>query len=182
MPNLATKPLMIQLFTNRTLVTPLILLGCLLAPAAVTGGELESYSKNTEPGFSLTDLNERTHALSDYTGKVVLVNFWATWCPPCIREMPELQKLKKHFADRPFEVVTINVAEPKDRVSKLSRSIKLDLPVLLDTAGKTYHRWEVSILPTSFLIDSDGKIRYRARGNPGWDETETLSVIRTMMP
>jgi len=173
---------MISFSTNRARLLPLLLLGCLLTPAAAISGELAPYSKLAEADFSLLDLNGRAHTLSDYRGKVVLVNFWATWCPPCIHEMPELQKLKKHFAGRPFEIVTINVAEQKDRVGKFSRSIKLDLPVLLDTSSKTYRSWDVSILPTSFLIDSKGQIRYRARGNPGWDEEETLSVIRAMMP
>lgn len=166
---------------SRALLAPLLLLSCLLTPATGAGGELAPYSKKTGATFSLLDLKGKKHSLSDYRGKVVLVNFWASWCPPCIREMPELQKLKKHFADRPFEILTINVAEPEDRISQFSRSIKLNLPVLLDVSSKTYHRWDVNILPTSFLIDGGGQIRYRARGNPGWDGRETLSVINALL-
>jgi thiol-disulfide isomerase/thioredoxin len=166
--------------TGYPLQTGLLVLACLLVPVTAIGGGLEAYSNKGEPAFSLADLEGNTHVLSDYRDKVVLVNFWASWCPPCIREMPELQRLKKHFADRPFEVLTINVAEQKYRVRKFTRSIKLDLPVLLDASSKTYNRWGVNILPTSFLVDIHGQIRYRVRGNPGWDDAETLSVINAM--
>jgi len=168
--------------TCHTLQTSLLVLACFLVPASVIGGGLEAYSIKGEPAFSLADLEGKTHVLSDYRGKVVLLNFWASWCPPCIREMPELQRLQKHFADRPFEVITINVAEQRYRVRKFTRSIKLDLPVLLDASSKTYNRWNANILPTSFLVDVHGQIRYRVRGNPGWDETDALSVINTLIP
>ena len=119
--------------------------------------------------------------LSDYRGKVILVNFWASWCPPCIYEMPELKKLKKHFANRPFEVLAVNVGEKKYKVRKFSKLINLDLPVLLDTDSNTYNKWRVKTLPTSFLIDSDGQIRYKVRGNPGWENKETLLIIEKII-
>lgn len=122
------------------------------------------------------------HTLPDYKGKVVLVNFWASWCPPCIFEMPELKRLKKHFADRPFEILAINVGEKKYKVRKFSKLIKLDLPVLLDTASETFDDWGVKTLPTSFLIDSRGQIRHRVRGNPGWETEEIRNIIEKMMP
>jgi len=167
---------------GHALQASLLVLACFLVPATAISGGLEAYQNKTEPAFSLADLEGKTHVLSDYRGKVVLVNFWASWCPPCIREMPELQRLKKHFTDRPFELLTINVAEQKYRVRKFTRSIKLDLPVLLDASSKTYNNWNVNILPTSFLIDVHGQIRYRARGNPGWDDADTLSAINAMIP
>jgi peroxiredoxin len=95
--------------------------------------------------------------------------------------MPELQKLQNHFASRSFEVITINVGENKYKVRKFSKAIKLKLPVFLDTTRNTYNSWGVTTLPTSFLIDSDGYIRYKARGNPGWEDQETLSVIEKMI-
>ena len=96
--------------------------------------------------------------------------------------MPELQKLKKHFVNRPFEVLTINVAEKKYKVRKFTNIIKLNLPVLLDTSSKTYNDWRVNILPTSFLIGSDGKVRYQIRGNPGWQNEESITIIENMLP
>lgn len=160
----------------------LILMVVLLSPFSVYGARpLEPYTENNK-AFTLTDLLGNKHTLPDYRGKVVLVNFWASWCPPCIYELPELLRLKEHFADRPFEIVTINVGEKKYKVRKFIKLINFDLPVLLDTSSETFNRWGVKTLPTSFLIDSDGKTRYRIRGNPGWDNDETLSIIEGMLP
>lgn len=142
--------------------------------------QLEPYAGNNEE-FSLDDIQGQQHTLSDYSGKVVLVNFWASWCPPCIHEMPELKKLKKHFSNQPFEIVVINVGEKKYKVRKFTKVIKLDLPILLDTASDTFNNWGVKTLPTSFLIDNEGKVRYRVRGNPGWELDETLTIIERML-
>jgi thiol-disulfide isomerase/thioredoxin len=160
----------------------LFLLLCLLVPRLVYSAQLEPYTEASGKDFSLPDLNDRTQALQDYRGKVVLVNFWASWCPPCIYEMPELKRLKDHFADRPFEIVAINVGEKKYKVRKFTKLINLNLPVLLDTSSETFNGWGVKTLPTSFLIDSDGKTRYRVRGNPGWETDETLIIIEGMLP
>ena len=162
-------------------VSVFILLAALLSPFTVHGARpLEPYTEDNKE-FSLTDIKGKKHTLSDYKGKVVLVNFWASWCPPCIFEMPELQRLKKHFSDRPFEVITINVGEKKYKVRRFSKLINLELPVLLDTSSETYDDWDVKTLPTSFLIDSSGQFRYQVRGNPGWDTEDTRGIIEDMM-
>ena len=163
-------------------ISVLIILAALLSSFTAHGARpLEPYTEDGK-NFSLTDLNKKTHSLSDYKGKVVLLNFWASWCPPCIYEMPELQRLKKHFADRPFEIITINVGEKKYKVRRFSKLINLELPVLLDTSSETYDDWGVKTLPTSFLIDSSGQIRYQVRGDPGWQTEEIRKVIEQMMP
>lgn len=157
------------------------LLFCLFFTAWPGFAQLQPY-RDEQADFVLKDQAGITHRLSDYRGKVVLVNFWASWCPPCIYEMPALQKLKKRYADRPFEILTINVGETKNRVRKFSKAIKLDLPVLLDSSSKTYNNWNITILPTSFIIDSDGQIRYRILGDPGWENEEILNLINNMLP
>lgn len=163
-------------------ISVLIILAALLSSFTAHGARpLEPYTED-DKHFSLTDLNKKTHSLSDHKGKVVLLNFWASWCPPCIYEMPELQRLKKHFADRPFEIITINVGEKKYKVRRFSKLINLELPVLLDTSSETYDDWGVKTLPTSFLIDSSGQIRYQVRGDPGWQTEEIRKVIEQMMP
>ena len=161
---------------------PFCLLLCLLAPRFVFSALLEPYTVAGNTDFSLPDMNGNTRVLQDYHGKAVLVNFWASWCAPCIYEMPELQRLKKRFADRPFEIVTVNVGEKKYKVRKFIKLINFDLPVLLDTSSETFKRWGVKTLPSSFLIDPDGKTRYRIRGNPGWDNDETLIIIEGILP
>ena len=159
----------------------LILLATLLSSFTVHGARpLEPYTGNNKE-FSLIDLKDKNHTLSDYQGKVVLINFWASWCPPCIYEMPELTRLKKQLSDQPFEILALNVGEKKYKVRKFAKLINFELPVLLDSSKKTFQDWDIKTLPTSFLIDADGNIRYRVRGNPGWDKKHTLDIIKKLI-
>ena len=159
------------------ILTFLSLITCLLWSATVSGAELEKYEGAHLPGFTLQDLWDNKHSLPDYNGKVVLINFWASWCPPCIYEMPELTRLKQQLSGKPFEILAINVGEKKYKVRKFTKLVNFELPVLLDTRSETFNGWGVETLPTSFLVDASGKIRYRVRGNPGWEYEYTLSVI-----
>ncbi|MGB5519802.1 MAG: TlpA disulfide reductase family protein [Gammaproteobacteria bacterium] len=159
----------------------ILMLISLLSPLTARGGEIERFDKPLELNFSLPDLNGELHVLPDYHGKVVLVNFWASWCPPCIYEMPELMRLRKQFADKPFEILAINVAEKKYRVRKFTKVIDLTLPVLLDTNDKAFSDWGVKTLPTSFLVDAHSKVRYRIRGNPGWEHEDTVAIIEKLI-
>jgi thiol-disulfide isomerase/thioredoxin len=100
----------------------ILILISVLSPLTVSGGEIERFAQPLELNFSLPDFNGELHVLHDYHGKVVLVNFWASWCPPCIHEMPELMRLHKQFADKPFEILAINVAEKNTGYENLPRS------------------------------------------------------------
>lgn len=153
------------------------MLACSLSPLSVYGAQLEPYTDTANKKFTLADFKGQSHSLSDYKGKIVLINFWASWCPPCIHEMPALKKLKQNLADKPFEILAINVGEKKYKVRKFSKVIKLDLPVLLDTSSSTFDNWSVKTLPTSFLVDATGTIRYRVLGNPGWDNAASTDII-----
>ena len=158
-----------------------IVLASLLSSFTVQAARpLEPYTDDIKE-FSLTDLKDKKHETSDYQGKVVLVNFWASWCPPCIHEMPELTRLKQQLAGRPFEILAINVGEKKYKVRKFARLINFDLPVLLDTGKQTFDNWDIKTLPTSFLIDTKGAIRYRVRGNPGWQQQGTIKIIEQLI-
>ena len=111
----------------------------LLASSAFAAGTLEPYEGDSPaPAFSLPDLKGTTRTLTDYRGKVVVVNFWASWCPPCIKEMPGMQRLQEKMVDQPFVFLPINVAEQKYRVWKFVKLINFTLPVLLDTDSKTF--------------------------------------------
>ncbi|MCG6939483.1 MAG: TlpA family protein disulfide reductase [Gammaproteobacteria bacterium] len=158
------------------------LLLCCLQQASVARADILAWpAENRLDEFSLRDIQDNKHKLSDYRGKVVLVNFWASWCPPCIYEMPELTNLKKHFADQPFEIIALNVGEKKYRVRKFVKLINFDLPVLLDTSSETFNSWGVKTLPTSFLLDANGQVRYRVRGNPGWENEQTKTMIENLI-
>jgi len=160
----------------------LILIGCLLLPTAAESSELEAYAADAALTFSLPDLQDREHSLSDYKGRVVLVNFWASWCPPCIYEMPGLARLQQRHAEQPFVVLTLNVGERKYRVRKFVNLVDFTLPVLLDTSKQVSKAWGVETLPTSFLVDPEGRIRYRALGSPDWDDAHVDATIDALLP
>jgi thiol-disulfide isomerase/thioredoxin len=166
-------------------------LGQLLASAALltslqslpaAGGMLEEYQLDSATtAFSLVDLKDNTTQLADYRGKVLLVNFWASWCPPCIKEMPSLQRLQQQLDDKPFTILAINVGEPKYKVWKFAQLINLTLPVLLDPESDTFYAWNSTILPTSFLLDRQGRVLYRAQGDVKWDSEDIVSLINRLL-
>jgi thiol-disulfide isomerase/thioredoxin len=133
------------------------------------------------PPLLLQDLQDRSHTLADYRGKVVLVNFWASWCPPCIYEMPGLVRLEQRLADEPFEILAVNVGEKKYKVWKFLKLINFDLPVLLDVSSEAFDAWGVKTLPTTFLLDASGRIRYRILGDPEWDDADTVAVVEKLL-
>lgn len=164
------------------LATALVCLLCNLQQAHAAQAELKPWpAEHRLDEFNLPDFKDNRHSLSDYKGKVVLINFWASWCPPCITEMPELTRLKKQFTGQPFEILAINVGEKKYRVRKFTKLVNFKLPVMLDTSSDTFRSWGVKTLPTSFLIDASGQVRYRVRGNPGWDQEKTLTIIEKLL-
>jgi thiol-disulfide isomerase/thioredoxin len=165
-----------------SLATGLVLLLCCLQQTIAAQAKIQPWSaEDGADEFTLPDFQDNKHSLSDYKGKVVLLNFWASWCPPCIYEMPELTRLKNQFAGQQFEIIALNVGEKKYRVRKFVKLINFKLPVVLDTSSETFNAWGVKTLPTSFLIDGDGRIRYRIRGNPGWDQEETRTLIEKLI-
>ena len=134
------------------------------------------------PGFELKALDGTTHRLDDYRGKVVLLNFWASWCPPCLAELPGIQRLADQLADEPFQVLLINVAESPFRVAKFMKLVGVRLLSLLDPDGATFRAWGGSIYPTSFILDAEGRIRYRALGPLEWDGDEAAAAVRDLLP
>ena len=149
----------------------------LALPASVHGVGVQ----DSAPDFTLKSLEGSNLRLEEYRGQVVLLNFWASWCPPCIYEMPELTRLKQQMADRPFEIIAINVGEKKYKVMKFVNLVNFELQVLLDTSNKTFNDWDVRTLPTSFLVGADGTVRHKIRGNPGWEQQETISLIEQLI-
>ena len=155
---------------------------CLALTQVAGGGELAPYTAS--PGmaaFDLPDIRGQQHNLEDYRGQVVLVNFWASWCPPCIQEMPVLEKLQQKLNEQPFEILAVNVGEKKYRVWKFVKLINFGLPVLLDERKDTFNAWELSVLPTSFLLDKQGNVRYRVIGDVEWDSEEVIALVEALI-
>ena len=130
--------------------------------------------------FSLKDLNGRQHALTDYKGKVVLLNFWASWCPPCVHELPSMNKLKFSMRDRPFAVIGINMAEKQAVIEDFLKKAKIDFIILKDENGVVLKQWNVYAFPTSFVLDKNGKIRYAVAGAIHWMDDNVIKIIKQL--
>jgi thiol-disulfide isomerase/thioredoxin len=111
------------------------------------------------PQFALKDVDGRTVRLSDYQGKVVLINFWATWCPPCRAEMPDLVRLQREYAKQGLQIIGITYPpERKDRVQRFARSLKVNYPIILGTREIKARFTSEETLPLTVVIDRDGKV------------------------
>jgi thiol-disulfide isomerase/thioredoxin len=157
----------------------------LLAACCATGaraGELKAWTGGRTPGLVLKDMQGATHDLADYRGKVVLVNFWATWCEPCRDEMPAMQQLKRNLAGRPFEVVAVNLAESETKVNDFLRRFPLDFTIVLDRNSEARRDWKVKLLPTSFVIAPDGGIRYSVVGDVNWADEFAVGGLLRLVP
>jgi thiol-disulfide isomerase/thioredoxin len=133
--------------------------------------------------FRLDDLDGKPHALSDYRGKVLVINFWATWCPPCRREMPALERLYQKLHDEPFAVVAIDQWEDPDQVFPYLGQLGTfpTFPILFDRKSEVAQAFGVKGLPTSFILDKAGRIVYRAIGGREFDYPEIEQTIRALL-
>ena len=160
----------------RVLALVFILLG-----GGAQAAELKRWEGGALPPFELEDLHGRTHRLADYKGKVVLVNFWATWCEPCRAEMPSMDRLRSSLKGKPFEVLAINLAEPLSRIEKFTAAVPLKFPLLRDRDGSVGKNWRARLLPASFLIGRDGRIRYVAYGELDWMSDAARARINELL-
>ena len=135
------------------------------------------------PGFRLVDMEGKAHDLAQYRGKVVLVNFWATWCPPCRREMPSLERLQRKLGARSFVVLAVNVGETVDMIFPFLGTLDTQptFPILLDQDSKVLKSWPVKGLPTTFILDRSGRLSRRAIGGREFDHPEVVKTIEKLI-
>ena len=157
----------------------LVLLLAVALPAAAQ--ELKPAPATRAPALELADLEGRTHKLADYRGKVVLVNFWATWCEPCRDEMPSIERLRASLEGRPFAVLAVNLAEPESRIRKFLDAMPLGFAVLLDRDAKVARAWQAKMLPATYIVGPDGVIRFQHRGELDWSKPEVRRQIAALM-
>ena len=161
----------------------LLLITALLFTSVAQAKDLKPYDGEALPDFTPSDMSGKAHPLSHYRGKVVMVNFCATYCGPCIKEMPLMANLKSKLAGKPFEILAIDMAEEKADVSAFMQRYKIavNFPILLDTEGEVIEQWMVSAVPTTFIIDPQGKIRYALYGGLEWDNDEVVNTIKALL-
>ena len=143
--------------------------------------ELKSADTAMAKPLVLKTLDGTVHDLAQYRGKVVLVNFWATWCEPCRDELPSMLRLKEKFDRQPFDVIAVNVDEPEARVRAFLEKTPLQFTVLLDPGKPVTKHWNARILPASYVIGRDGRVRYSAVGEIDWNDARVVKIIEDLL-
>jgi thiol-disulfide isomerase/thioredoxin len=161
------------------LLLAFILCGCATLAAAQ---QLRPWTGGAPPPLALKDLEGRAHALEDYRGKVVLINFWATWCEPCRAEMPSINKLRAALAGQPFVVLAVNLGESEPRIRRFMEQLPLGFTVLLDRESTAAKAWRARVLPASYLVGPDGRVRYAVIGEYDWTQDAARKAILALLP
>lgn len=130
------------------------------------------------PAFKLADMDGKTTDLVQLRGQWVLVHFWASWCGPCRREMPTLQRMREQIPVTDMAMVLVNTAETDEEVFSFLGVVAPDLESLMDADGQVTAKWRPRGLPSSFLVDPKGRLRYIALGGRQWDSPAYLRFLR----
>ena len=131
------------------------------------------------PTLALPDLDDKPVDLARYRGKVVLVNFWATWCPPCRKEFPSLGRVRKLFRPAEFEVLAVNVGEDPETAFSFAGAV--DFPILFDRDSQAMARWQVKGLPSTYVVDRRGRLALRAVGGREFDDPAIVAQLRELL-
>lgn len=159
----------------------LALAGGLSGAAKPLGNLRELKERENAPPFALSDLEGKKVRLSDFQGRIVFLNFWATWCEPCKEEIPAMEKLYRDLKSDSFVIVGVNVKEGKKPVQKFVRDFTVTFPVLLDTEGEVgllYGAWG---LPTTYIIGKKGEVIARVFGPALWGSKESREYFQSLL-
>ncbi|MBZ0095206.1 MAG: TlpA family protein disulfide reductase [Sulfuricella sp.] len=160
----------------------ILFISCLFLLASAQAQDLKPWKGGPTPPLALNGINGKPIKLEDYRGKVVMVQFWATWCPPCRKEMPSMMRLQAKLAGKPFVILAVNMGETEKDVKDFLTQVNADFTILMDSDGKAITAWKVFVAPSTFLVDPKGNIRYALQGGAEWDAPEYLQKIREMLP
>jgi len=182
---------------TRTLVLVLVLgLGCASAAPAWAAGDADpgpdlfgpagvapAGKDMAAPDFTLPALDGGTVRLSDLSGRVVVLNFWATWCGPCVKEMPTLEHLETQLGDKGLSVlaVSLDMGDPK-RVETFVKGYGWRLAVLLDPLAQVGDQYAIRVMPTTYVIGPDGNILGRSFGALEWDTPAAVALMESLLP
>jgi len=134
-----------------------------------------------DPKLGLPDLQGTLHGIENHRGKVLVVSFWATWCPPCRKEMPSLARLGRELGPERAAVLAVNVGDGQDRVRAFLDEIEHDgLTVLMDTDKTMPGTWFLRGLPVTYVLNRSGKVVLAAIGDRVWDAPEMVAALRAV--
>ncbi len=131
--------------------------------------------------FALKDLNGNEVHLEDYRGKVIFLNFWTTWCPACLVEMPSMEKLYSEFKNKDFIILAVDMQEDSETVMKFKAKFKLSFPILLDTDGIVASYYGVNAIPVTYFIDRAGYLYAAAMGARDWASEDAFLLIKHLL-
>ena len=136
--------------------------------------------KPAAPDFLLRDIDENIVELDDFKGKPVIINFWATWCPPCLAELPSMKRAWEKIKSDGIAMIAINVGESEEDILRFTKQHPINYTIVLDESGEEMTNWPVRGLPTTFVLDPKGRIIYQAVGGREWDNDKLLDQIRAL--
>ncbi|VAX13238.1 hypothetical protein MNBD_GAMMA24-1175 [hydrothermal vent metagenome] len=136
--------------------------------------------KKLAPPLVLMDIEGVKHDIRDYRGRPVIINFWATWCPPCRRELPSMNRAWKKIKAEGIVMLAVGVGEDVDSVVDFMTDYPIDFTVLLDKQAEVSAHWPVDALPTTFVLDKEGRLVYQAIGGREWDDNKLLDRVRAL--
>ena len=166
----------------RRLIACLLLLAAVVAFGCSKKGRDPAVEGKPAPDFILNDLSGKPVQLSSLKGKVVLVNFWATWCPPCREEIPSMVKLNQLMQGKNFQMLAVSIDEGgKDAVQDFFKQGGVTLPALLDTDGTTARLYGTTGVPETFVVDTKGMIRQKVIGAADWSSPEAVRFLEQVM-
>jgi len=172
----------------------IILLGFCISEAAIANGSsgdisadikvpfgIRHYDVGHAQNFSLQDIDGEKFELDQTRGHWVFLHFWASWCGPCREEMPAVQKLSEAMQDEKFQIIMINTAEDEDTIFEFLSAINVELNSLMDVDGLVTEAWKPRGLPTSFLINPEGEVKYQAIGGREWEKPEYINFLKQLL-
>ena len=162
--------------------TWIVMFALLVLPWQACANELKPWTGGATPALALRDAGGNGVSLADYRGKVLLVNFWATWCEPCREEMPSLERLQAQLAGKPFAILAVNIGESESRVANFLERVNVGLKVLFDKDTRAARQWKVRVLPATFVVGPRGEIRYWQAGEAQWDSPAMVAALLRLMP
>jgi thiol-disulfide isomerase/thioredoxin len=142
---------------------------------------IRNYDIGVAQNFTLNDIDGEKFDLADSRGQWVFLHFWASWCGPCREEMPTLQTLADSLRDENFQIVMVNTAEDEDTIFEFLSAIDVELNSLMDVDGMVTEIWKPRGLPTTFLINPKGEVKYQAIGGREWNKPEYINFIKQLI-
>ena len=168
-------------------IKSLLILLIVIASTSINANDIEPpfgirhYDIGKAQNFNLPDIDGEQFQLDKTRGQWVFLHFWASWCGPCREEMPTLQLLADTFPDNQLKIVMINTAEDEDTIFTFLAAINVELNSLMDTDGLVTEVWKPRGLPTTFLINPEGEVKYQAIGGRKWEEPVYINFIKQLV-